>query len=75
MDLTELKGWYDVNLELTPLNQNASKQSDVAGAVDVPAGPTLFEAMQEQLGLRLELRKGPLDVIVVDHAEKTPLAN
>jgi uncharacterized protein (TIGR03435 family) len=31
--------------------------------------------VQKQLGLKLEKRKGPVDVTVVEHAEKTPLAN
>ena len=38
-------------------------------------GPNLFRAVQEQLGLRLESRKGTVDILVVDHAEKTPTEN
>ncbi|HYW46708.1 MAG TPA: TIGR03435 family protein [Bryobacteraceae bacterium] len=77
MDMTGLEGLYDVNLEWTPLNQRAPKQGEgvEAAAAAVPEGPTLFDAIQEQLGLKLEMRKGPMDVIVVDHAEKTPLSN
>jgi len=37
-------------------------------------GPAVFEAVQRQLGLRLEARKGPVDVVVIDHVEK-PSAN
>jgi uncharacterized protein (TIGR03435 family) len=37
-------------------------------------GPRIFEAVQDQLGLKLEARKGPVEVIVVDHVEK-PSAN
>jgi uncharacterized protein (TIGR03435 family) len=74
VDMTELKGSYDVHLEWTPRRQTA-KQSDGAAVLAEPEGPTLFEALPEQLGLKLEMRKGPMDVIVVDHAEKTPLAN
>jgi uncharacterized protein (TIGR03435 family) len=43
-------------------------------AID-PDGPSLATAVSEQLGLRLESRKGPVDVLVIDHAEKAPVAN
>jgi uncharacterized protein (TIGR03435 family) len=37
--------------------------------------PTLFGALQSQLGLKLEAKKGQMELIVVDHAEKTPTEN
>jgi uncharacterized protein (TIGR03435 family) len=37
--------------------------------------PNLFSAVQSDLGLKLEAKKGPVDIIVVDHVEKTPIEN
>lgn len=45
------------------------------GAPDAEAGPTIFSALQEQLGLRLEAKKGPVDLLVIDSIEKTPTEN
>jgi uncharacterized protein (TIGR03435 family) len=58
VDNTGLKGEYDVKLEWAP-NQTADS-----------ALPSLFIALQEQLGLRLESTKGPVEVVVIDSAEK-----
>jgi uncharacterized protein (TIGR03435 family) len=49
-----------------------------AGPVKMPEGgeaPTLAMAIQEQLGLKLEPKKGPVDMLVVDHVEKAPTEN
>jgi len=66
LDRTGLEGWFDVRLEWTPAGPD--------GTVDAER-PTLFTAIQEQLGLRLESRKGPVEVLVVDSAEKFPTEN
>jgi bla regulator protein blaR1 len=71
-DMTELTGLYEVNLEWTPESQTTAGPTP---ASDTPSGPSIFTAVQEQLGLRLEARKGPLDVLVIDSAEKTPADN
>jgi uncharacterized protein (TIGR03435 family) len=61
-DRTNLLGDFDVNLEWRPFSATA----DVLSAVDV----SLFAALREQLGLRLDSTTGPVDVLVIDHAEK-----
>jgi uncharacterized protein (TIGR03435 family) len=47
----------------------------MAGAPDGPSSPDLFTALQEQLGLKLEQRKGPVELLVIDHLEKVPVEN
>lgn len=64
-DMTDEKRNFDFTLQWVPdeLLAKASAGSDAA------SGPSLFTALQEQLGLKLESRKIPVDVLVVDHAE------
>lgn len=64
IDRTGLTGQFDVTLTWTPDDQQALSDS----------GPSLFTALQEQLGLRLESTHAPVPVLVVDHIEK-PSAN
>ncbi len=63
MDATAADGQFDFKLEFTPNDLNA-KPGDVA------QGPTVFAALEEQLGLKLDARKVPTEVIVIDSAEK-----
>ena len=71
LDMTGLKREYEVQLEWTPDNL----KPDAGGQPLDTATPSLFAAVREQLGLKLEARKGPLGVVGVDHAERVPLAN
>jgi uncharacterized protein (TIGR03435 family) len=64
VDRSGLTGDYDVDLRWTP---------DRARQVD-PDVPPLFTALREQLGLKLEATRGPIDVLVIDSAER-PTAN
>ena len=74
IDKTGLAGNYDFALEWTPDEGAAGPGSGAAseGAPAAPdqSGPSIFTALQEQLGLKLESTKGPVDVIVIDHIEK-----
>ncbi|MEO8368986.1 MAG: TIGR03435 family protein [Candidatus Solibacter sp.] len=47
----------------------------VAGAPPPSDAPTIFAAVQEQLGLKLEQKKGSVDIFIVDHVEKNPVEN
>lgn len=64
---TGLAGDYDFTLEFTP--------DDLLVQAGDKAGPTLAAALETQLGLRLEAKKAPIDVLVVDRAEKKPTDN
>jgi uncharacterized protein (TIGR03435 family) len=77
IDKTGLTGKYDFTLTYTPEQGQGGAFGppgpDAPPPPD-PNGPSIFTALQEQLGLRLESAKGPVDILVVDHAEK-PDAN
>src|SRR5579863_771838 len=67
---TGLRALYDLKLEWNP--QELTTQSETPGASEVPS---LFTALQEQLGLRLEPIRAQLNFVVVDHVERVPIAN
>jgi bla regulator protein blaR1 len=76
VDKTGLAGKYDVKLEWQPdENQIAMFQNmGVPEGFGAPApdanGPSLFAALQEQLGLKLESQKGPVEIFVIEHVER-----
>jgi len=71
-----LTGKYDIDLQYTP--EGGQFPTPPGGGdpglpplppID-PNGPSLFTALQEQLGLKLESQKGPVEMIVIDHVER-----
>jgi uncharacterized protein (TIGR03435 family) len=81
-DATSLGGRYDFQLSWSQdASANSAASRLMQDGTPIPAdpetesGPTLFAAVQQQLGLRLDSRKGQVDVLVVDHAEKVPTEN
>jgi uncharacterized protein (TIGR03435 family) len=73
LDRTGLTGPFALELEWTPDPLQAAPLTGAdgrAGASDLDARPSLFTAVQEQLGLKLESTRGPVDVIVIEHAER-----
>ncbi|MGA3017282.1 MAG: TIGR03435 family protein, partial [Bryobacteraceae bacterium] len=71
IDQTGLKGDYDFKLTYTQdLPPNFSPNTMLNGQPIDTSGPTIFQAVRQQLGLRLEARRGPVQVMVIDHVEK-----
>jgi uncharacterized protein (TIGR03435 family) len=68
LDQTGLTGTYDFVLELVPVPRGAPTDAANDSATD-SAGPGLEQALKEQLGLKLESKKGGVEVWVVDHVE------
>jgi uncharacterized protein (TIGR03435 family) len=71
IDKTGIKGTFDGHLEFAPDESTISMPRFLAGpggaALD---GPTIFTAVQEQLGLKLESAKGPVEALIIDHVER-----
>lgn len=73
-DKTGLKGGFAYMLHYQrPGIAAVSADAGASAAMDV--APPLFEALQSQLGLKLEQRKAMIDVMVIDKAERTPTEN
>lgn len=76
IDRTGLTGRFDVNLKWTPDAFSAAALAQRPGSTPPPgvdpSGPQLSTAMQDQLGLRFESTRAPIEVLVIDRAE--PLA-
>jgi uncharacterized protein (TIGR03435 family) len=80
LDMTGLKGAYDLRLDWTPENApkpagSSGTGADAVSSIDGESGPSLFAAVEQQLGLKLEVRKGLVEIIVIDHAERVPVQN
>jgi uncharacterized protein (TIGR03435 family) len=73
LDVTRIPGKFDLKLEWTPDDMQAkppSADQRAGNAPEAAAGPSIFAALQDQLGLKLESGKIPAQVLVIDSAEK-----
>jgi uncharacterized protein (TIGR03435 family) len=86
VDKTGLTGTYDFNLDFA-MDTPGPAGSGLAAAAEPPSGqatlpdsgggggPTLISALESQLGLKLESKKGPVKVLVVDSMNRRPTEN
>jgi uncharacterized protein (TIGR03435 family) len=70
-DMTGMKGFFDFTLEWAP----DSRPGEAGAITDSAPGASVFTAVQERLGLKLEGRKGPVEMLVIEHVEKIPTGN
>jgi uncharacterized protein (TIGR03435 family) len=70
VDKTGLTGLYEFTLEFTPeqLPPPGTLLNGQAPQID-PNGPSIFTALQEQLGLKLDSQRGPVEMLVIDNIE------
>jgi uncharacterized protein (TIGR03435 family) len=74
IDKTGLAGVYDFRLKWTPELGGLSPGKELSQAAADDPAPSLFTAVEEDLGLHLQAAKGPVETLVIDHVEK-PNAN
>ncbi len=91
LDMTQLEGSFDFTLDFTPdssmsvaMMKMAARPATEAGeapaggkdaAPESTPGPSIFTVLQQQLGLRLEGRRAPVDMLVIDHVQRVPTEN
>jgi uncharacterized protein (TIGR03435 family) len=73
LNASGLAGEYDFVISWSTASRQANTGLQANTAAD--SGPTIFAAIQEQLGLRLEAKKVPVDSVIVDHIERVPSEN
>jgi uncharacterized protein (TIGR03435 family) len=89
LDMTGLEGGWDFTLNFSPVGLTRSagtpapgRGGEGLGAINTPDGASdpngaisLFDAIDKQLGLKLQQQKRPIQVLVIDHIEQKPLDN
>jgi uncharacterized protein (TIGR03435 family) len=75
IDRTGLKGRYDLNLNVAKYAADMVAQGKSVESTPMDTGALVTTVLQSELGLKLEARKMPLEVVVIDRAEKSPVEN
>jgi len=79
VDQTGIQGSYEFKLDFTPANRldgvGRGGDGGKSGTAPLGSGLSIFDALQAQLGLKLESKKLPMPVIIIDHVERTPTEN
>ena len=73
-DRTELKGRFDFTLDWTP-DTSVQLDGPPTASAESRNRPSIFTSIREQLCFRLDARKGPVEVVVIDRVENTPTEN
>jgi len=68
LDRTGLKGEYDFSVDVSGLGFNGKEAED-------PNAPSIFTTVQRDLNLKLESRKEPIEILVIDYANRVPIEN
>jgi uncharacterized protein (TIGR03435 family) len=70
IDKTGLTGTYDFTLEFAPEQAPRAESDDSGAPPSEPGAASIFTALQQQLGLKLEAGRGPVQKFVIDHIER-----
>jgi uncharacterized protein (TIGR03435 family) len=72
IDKTGITDYFEIHLRFAPDDSAAPRPANPGAPAEVqaPDAPYIFQAIQEQLGLKLVTAKGPIDVLVIDHIER-----
>jgi uncharacterized protein (TIGR03435 family) len=70
IDQTGIKGSFDFSMDWAPEEHAPGRPEGEPSAASDPSAPSFFSALREQLGLKLEAGRGPVEVLIVDHAER-----
>jgi uncharacterized protein (TIGR03435 family) len=75
VDKSGLAGVFNFAFEYTREDQLMRQDSVGTHAANTPTAPSIFTALEEKLGLKLQAAKAPVEILIIDHLEKVPTEN